>query len=161
MRGEKILPQLKPVKGAKKAAIRSSRAEVEADEKALKAEAKRLDGNRCRWPHETEAERRACAALRLESAHIGEDGRTGHKGAGGDPLGVRTDLELLMTFGAGCHAIFDKGPELRRVEFLTPKRARGPCAFEVERGGEFVEIGREVSVGVLMSTRRRRSVAAK
>lgn len=146
MRGEPIRPQVKDPRGAARLKQRMDRkAAVEAQE-AVMAAALRRDGRRCRWPHETREEAEICRMLAtVHAAHIG------HRGMGGDPDLARTKRELLIAFGVRCHDRYDGrlGARNRRIVFLTPKKADGPCAFEVKLDGKWIEIRREISIGVL------------
>lgn len=145
MRGEPLYSCPKDARGEQRIAQKVQRkATVTAQERVMEA-AKRRDGRRCRWPHETAQEREMCRMLGVEACHLE------HRGAGGDKRLVRTKLELLITFGARCHDRYDGrlGERNRRVRFLTPQKASGSCAFEVKKGGAWWEIGREISIGVL------------
>lgn len=138
--------QPKPIRGEQQLARKRAKAALESAEDAIKRAAKRRDNYRCRWPHETSEEAARCRMLRLESAHLN------HKGMGGDKQLLRTRRDLLITFGLQCHDLFDGrvgGGRDRRVRFLTERKADGPCAFDVKRGGKWIEIGRERSVGIL------------
>lgn len=146
MRGEKIQAQKKPVRGTLRIKQKTARKTLVSDEDKIKREAKRRDFHRCRWPHQTLEEAARCVMLRVESAHLT------HKGMGGDKQLIRTKRELLITQGVQCHDLLDGrviGGIPRRIRFLTDKQADGPCAFDVKRGKKWVEVGREVSVGVL------------
>jgi len=131
----------KPERGEYRLKQKAKRRELVNKEDAIKADSKRRDGHRCRWFHETPEEERECRDLRKDSAHIG------HKGMGGDKQLLRTKRELLVTMGLRCHDRFDKRGD-RRVVFLTKDKADGIIACEVKRGGRWVEIGREISIGV-------------
>lgn len=108
--------------------------------------AKRRDSRKCRWPHWSAEERETCRILGIACAHLN------HRGMGGDKKLVRTRKDRLITFSIRCHDRFDGrlGPPNRRVVFLTEQGTDGPCAFEEKRSGQWEEIGREVSIGVLM-----------
>lgn len=135
----------KPLRGDARIKRKRASKKAKAAQDTVMDEAKRRDHHRCRWPHETSEEREICRMLGVQAAHIG------HRGMGGDRELKRTKLELVIAFGVRCHDRYDGrlGPRNRRVVFLTDKKACGPCAFEVKLGGKWVEIGREVSIGVL------------
>ncbi len=150
MMPEESDPLRKPVRGAYRIEQKLKRRKLEADEDAIKRDAKRRDHHRCRWPHETPEEADRCRMLAIQAAHLT------HKGMGGDKQLIRTTRELLVTFGARCHDLFDGrvfGAEQRRLQFITIEKADGPLAFEVHRCGRWIEIGRESSVGVLVGSR--------
>lgn len=112
-------------------------------EASAKRESKKLDGGRCRWPHVTPEEKRQCRAEAKHSAHYKA------KGMGGDH-GTRSKPEDTITVCFSVH----EGPRSlhsghRRVVPLTPKKMRGPVAFEEKQGGKWVRVGEEISVGVL------------
>ncbi len=115
----------------------------EDKEEAVKRAVRRRDGH-CRWPHLTRDERELCARTRREVAHVFA------KGMGGDPQLLRTTRELMVWVDVDVH----QGPQSfhaqnRRVVFLTPKKTDGALAFEEKRGGRWVRIAEEISVGVL------------
>jgi hypothetical protein len=90
-----------------------------SQEKAAKAEAKRLDGGRCRWPH--------CVCKGKEGT---ERAHLTAKGMGGTPDGSRNDPRNLISI---CHDIH-RGPRSlhsgdRKIVPLTDDGARGPCEF--------------------------------
>ncbi len=121
------IPQPKPARGTFKREHRQRQTSVESREKRLKAESKRLDGHRCRFP-------RCPESADLESAHLNS-----HKGIGGDPKGLRTRLETLLTLCRRHHAMLDgrEMPRLR-VEPYGLLGARTECQFWIEKrwGGE-------------------------
>jgi hypothetical protein len=140
-------PPFSPVpKGGRADVARAKgRVQVESAEEKAKREAKRLDGNRCRWPH-ARGEKAVCQKLRLESAHWKA------KGMGGD-AGLRSKVEDLISFDIDVH----QGPKSlhsghKKVVPLDPKlKMRGPCEF-YERAtlkSPWVLVGRELHVGVL------------
>jgi hypothetical protein len=141
-----LFPIKKGNRGADRAERRATRTKPDSKEKSEKEKAKRRDGHKCCWPHETLAEKQQCRASHLESSHYKS------KGMGGDH-GLRSTMEWLVTFCQPVH----QGPRLslhagtRRVVPLEPaKKMNGPRAFEEKRGGKWIEVGREVSPGVLM-----------
>jgi len=79
------------------------------------------DGIGCRWP--------GCEYWKhgviVEGAHLFD------KGMGGDPKQIRTKVELMMRLCKVHH----QGPQSihsghREIEFLTERKADGPCAFK-------------------------------
>lgn len=102
----------------------NARAKRGRAEKENKAESKRRDGHRCRFP--------LCGCrkfgLRLESSH------QEHKGAGGDPKGVRSDVDNLITL---CFHRHQDGRVSRhkgtmQVRPLTRAGTNGRVAFDIE-----------------------------
>jgi hypothetical protein len=140
MRGEPFKSFPKPGKGSHRVAKIKNTLNREAEEVAAKREAKARDHGRCRWPHER-GEKGLCRRMRVEVAHCLS------KSLGGANL-----PENLITLDAGIHqgSVSLHSGDLR-VKFLTPDKADGPCAFEAKKGGRWIEIGRESSVGVLES----------
>jgi hypothetical protein len=129
----------------RKAQLRADREKLDAHEAEQKSKARVRDGHKCCWPHQTEEDRLMCRAARLHVAHYKG------KGMGGDH-GVRTKRRNLITFCEPTHI----GPKwslhggFRRVVPLDPTKVMdGPRAFEEKRGGRWVEVGREIHVGVL------------
>lgn len=118
-------PMWKVSRTVRKRARAKTRAKLVGDEKDHKRESKKRDGYRCRFP--------LCGCqklglrLRLESSHWE------HKGAGGDPLGQRSEVRNLVTLCSHRHkdgaVSIDKGT-LRPV-FLTRFGYNGPIAWEV------------------------------
>lgn len=103
------------------------------------ADAKRLDGYRCRWP-----EAHKCRGG-LEGAHVFQ-----HRGMGGNPAGDRTTVDKILTVCAWIHR---RGPETidggdLEVEAETPQGTRGPCSFWRRSVGGRHLIAREVLPGV-------------
>lgn len=138
----------KPERGtAKRARIKASM-KRDAKEEADKRWAKKRDSHSCRWPHTDPVEREACRRSWKEAAHFKS------KGMGGDH-GKRTSGDLLITFCHDVHQGAVKGIHKgnRRVVPLSPDCMSGPCAFEEKRGGRWVEVGREIHVGVLERSR--------
>lgn len=123
-----------------------TRAQRVNKEDAEKKAAKRRDLHHCCWPHETAEEKRLCRASHLEAAHYKA------KGMGGDPQLKRSKRKFLITFCFETHRGATKSLHAgdRRVVPLEPDKCMdGPRAFEEKRGGRWVEVGREVHVGVL------------
>ncbi len=112
--------------------------ERDAHEDDVKAEVKRRDGHKCRWPH--------CRfnRYRVEAAHL--DG----SGMGGDPNGDRMVPENLILLcwlhhqGPVCLEHHDL-----KVEPLTKAGCNGPVEFyeRAKRGWRLV--ARERAVGIL------------
>lgn len=146
MKGEPIRPQVKDPRGAARIKQQLDRKDTIAKQRAVMEAAKKRDGHKCRWPHETKEEADVCRMFSLHAAHLN------HRGMGGDPELVRTKRELLVSMSTRCHDRFDGRigtPGTRRFVYLDPKKkADGPMACEVKRGGQWVEIGREISIGV-------------
>lgn len=116
-------PMWKTIRTAGKRERARKRVERATKEKDNKKASKKRDGYRCRFP--------LCGCrkigLRLESSHWE------HKGAGGDPRGVRSELSNLGTLCSHRHkdgpVSIDKGT-LRPV-FLTRFGYNGPIAWEI------------------------------
>lgn len=114
-------------------------------EDAAKKAAKERDGKRCRWPHRTPEERLACRRSTWKEAMHYRG-----KGMGGNKDGSRNVKKNLLT---GCPPVH-QGPTsihagMKRLRHLTPDICDGPMAFDEKVGGQWVEVGREISVGVL------------
>lgn len=137
--------QPKPDRGAYRLKQRQAKRSTATAERDVKREVKVRDRWRCRWPHATREHTAQCRVFRVEACHLT------HKGMGGDPQALRTKRALLITFGLQCHQARKDSLDAkdRRVVFLTARKADGPCAFEGKRGGRWIEVGRELSVGVL------------
>lgn len=145
----------------KKARVRAKQ-KVARDERDHKAESKRRDGHRCRFP--------LCGCrklgLRLESSH------GVHKGMGGDPKGLRSDVENLLTLCVHRHqdgAVSVTKGTLEPVPLDRAKGFSGPVKFLVDvevlvryaladgtvkrkanAATGFVEVARERTIGVLV-----------
>lgn len=79
------------------------------------------DGVGCRWPGCPYWKQGAA----VHGAHLVD------KGMGGDPKQIRTQIDLMMRLCEPHHT----GPKglhsaLREIEFLTERRANGPCRFK-------------------------------
>ena len=138
----------KPAKGSARRARIEQRLKLEAREAQEKRAARRRDG-RCRWPHQTAEERELCRRTRCDVHHVHA------KGMSGDRTGVRSTADVLIYVDADVH----EGPlsfhqKNRRVVYLTPRKCNGPIAFEEKRGGRWMQIAEEVSVGVLRHATR-------
>lgn len=105
--------------------------------------AKRRDGHRCRWPHQSDAERARCRLFTATAAHLT------HRGMGGDPKLLRTRRELLITLGWSCHrdTVDSLDAKDRRVVFLSDRKADAPCAFEKRVGRTWVLVHEEKFIG--------------
>ncbi len=133
-----IYPQPKPGPAIFERRLRKAkRATVEDD---VKAEVKRLDGHKSRWPH---AE---FPKYRLEAAHLAA------AGMGGDPKSARMTPENLITLDWLSH----RGPNSlhsgdKRIVPLTNAGTRGPCEFQQRhpKTGKWVVVARERAVGLL------------
>jgi hypothetical protein len=133
----------KPMRGAAKLdrIIRGKAAHAKEDRE--KAKVRSRDGH-CRWPHPNPDLRELCARTRTEVAHLT------HKGMGGDPQTIRSKAALMVR--VCCH----QGPGSlhsgdRKVVFLSPEKANGPCAFleRIGKTAKWKEVGRELWPGVL------------
>jgi hypothetical protein len=138
MRGEPLYAVPKPAKFASRVkTIKKALARV-ADEDKEKAAAKIRDGHRCRWPH-GRTEKAVCRRMRLDAAHYLAKS-----------LGGANRRENLISF---CLEVHEGSKSLhsgdRRVVPLTPDRMDDICAFKEKRGGKWVEVGREIRIGVL------------
>lgn len=135
-----------------KVALRASRIkraiEREREEDHAKAQAKRRDGYKCRWPHQTAEEREICRRLWKEAAHYKG------KGMGGNKDGSRNVRKNLITFCALVHNPTFPGSihaGAKKVEPLDPQAlCDGPCRYLEKVKGKWVEVGRESHPGVLM-----------
>lgn len=129
----------KPPRGEAKAQHRQRHATADSREERNKTKVRRRDSHRSRWPGDE--------GQPLEVAHLT------HKGIGGDAETVRSVPDLMILVSKAVH----QGPRSlhsgdRRVVFLTPEKANGPCAFleRVSRiGNVWKEVGRELWPGVL------------
>lgn len=107
-------------------------------ERAIKAEAKRLDAYRCRWP-DCEVPQGTFWG-QIDPAHVQAEGM------GGDPTLQRTTLENILAVCRWHH----RGPRSLhsghlKVEKLTPQGTRGPMAcYELQPG----ESGKWALVGI-------------
>lgn len=93
-------------------------------ELSTKTQLRIRDGIGCRWP--------GCEYWKhgviVEGAHLID------KGMGGDPKQFRTQLELMMRLCKIHHqgsASLHSGH--REIEFLTERKANGPCAFKTRK----------------------------
>jgi len=125
----------KPRKGTAVLERETRRAEHKAAEDEVIAEAKRLDGHRCRWP-----EHHKCRGG-LEGAHVFK-----HRGMGGNPAGDLTTVDKVLTVCAWIHR---RGPETidgkdLRVDAETNQGTRGPCSFWRRTDRGWVMVAREV-----------------
>lgn len=141
-------PNWKPARGTAKRERIARSMQRESKEEADKRLAKKRDSWSCRWPHATALDRELCRRATKESSHFRS------KGMGGDH-GIRTSVDQLITF---CHDVHQGAVQgihkgNRRVVPLSPHRMSGPCAFEEKRGGRWIEVGREIHVGVLERSR--------
>jgi hypothetical protein len=142
LRAERELKRLQRLKGKKgvTAAKRVAKSrKTQLAERAVKSDATRLDGWRCRWP-ECDVPK-ASTWGRLHAAHFQAEGM------GGDPTLQRCTLDNLIGL---CHW-HHRGPRgidqsgLARMEPLNPTLGtRGPVAFYLKDR----ETGRETLVGI-------------
>lgn len=132
-------PQPKPARGTALLEREKRTAERKAFEDAVIAEAKKLDGNRCRWP-----EKHKCRG-ELEGAHVFQ-----HRGMGGNPALDRTTVDAILTVCAWIHR---RGPESidgkqLKVEAETSQGTRGPLSFWRQgEDGAYYLVAREVRCG--------------
>lgn len=130
-----FLPQPKPKRGTALLEREARTATRKAAEDKIIAEAKALDGYRCRWP-----EAHKCRGG-LEGSHVFR-----HRGIGGNPAGDRTTVESILSVCAWIHR---RGPETidggdLKVEAETAQGTRGPCSFWRSDGKGKHLIAREV-----------------
>jgi len=85
----------KPIKGTFLLERKQRRSEIVKREQQIMSQAKKRDGNVCRFP--------MCRhkSLRIETAHFH------HRGIGGDPSGDRTQLPILVTLCVAHHGQYD------------------------------------------------------
>lgn len=129
----------KPARGEAKADHRKRHASADSREDRNKSKARKRDSYRSRWPGDH--------GTVLEVAHLT------HKGIGGDAETSRSVPELMVLVSKAVH----QGPRSlhsgdKRILFLTPEKANGPCAFleRVSRvGNVWKEIARELWPGTL------------
>lgn len=132
----------KPPRGSWRIAKEKADAKADKADRDVKAEVKRLDGGRCRWP-----EKHRCRGG-LEAAHLKDAS-----------LGGTMTPNNLISLCAWMHRL---GPETQQYEQLDirPLSAklgtRGPCSFwrkkwSETRKGEFrwVLVAKESAVGVV------------
>ena len=136
---------------------KATAASLRADEKAVKAEVTKRDGQKvCRLDPDC---KHVKVGIRVEGVHLDS------KGLGGDH-GVRTQQHLMLR---GCFIHHQGVRSIHsgdlRVKFLTDKCADGPIALErseIERDtdtGEqrkvWIEFARERAIGVWMTAKER------
>jgi hypothetical protein len=125
-----------------KAAKEQRRKDRVSDERTHKRIAKRRDGYRCRFP--------LCGCHRLKRRlEVSHDER--HKGMGGDPRGLRSAPETLITLCVDRHQdsrwSIHKGTI--RTRYLTPEKCDGPVAWDIKDAAAWHELAREGCIGVL------------
>lgn len=143
-------PNWKQAEGSQRRARRRRRSRLSKEEGENKLGAKQRDHMRCRFP--------LCPCqfrFTIESAH------KRHKGMGGNPTGDRNTTAGLMTVCSWRHRLgkvsFDRGG-LDWRELEPGKGADGCVAWLVNvsvipnwsyaPGGEWVEVAREIAIGV-------------
>lgn len=145
-----MTPNWKPCATARKKKKFEDDRKAKSNELANKREARRRDGHRCRFP--------LCGCRRLNLALEArlEVSHQTHKGASGDPTGVRSTPDLLLTLCKHRHQ--DGGVSRHkgtmRARYLTSDKANGPVAWDVAarlvwpnvRGDHWIEVAREVKV---------------
>lgn len=109
-----------------------------AEEKTM-AEAKRRDGNKCRWP------RCEFKTLHVACAHLE------HRKMGGNPLGDKTERHKLIALCIRHHDQFD-GRTLPKID-IVPVNAQqgtdGPCSyFVLQESGQWLHVATERVIGV-------------
>jgi L-ascorbate metabolism protein UlaG (beta-lactamase superfamily) len=145
----------KPVKGEAALKRKASAAKVRSDEKAVKAEVTKRDGQKvCRLDPDCKHVR---VGITVEGVHLDD------KGMGGDH-GVRTTRDRMLR---GC-AIHHRGAKSLhsgdlKVHYLTDKGTDGPIALmrpnvSIElndrlKKTEWVEFARERAIGVWMTAK--------
>jgi hypothetical protein len=138
-------PGQKPARGTKKLEHIDKTATAKTKEDKNKSKVRKRDGH-CRWPHLTPEAKALCHREHAECAHLTA------KGAGGDPLSIRSTPELMINVCAPVHqGVGSLHAGDRKVLFLTKDKAAGPLAFFERRGarGKWVEVARELWPGVL------------
>jgi len=125
----------KPQRGASVLARETRRAELDKQEREAKAETKRRDGYRCRWPEDHKCR---CG---LEAAHIVDAS-----------LGGPMEPSNLLSI---CGWLHRRGPESihgkqLKVEPLTAEGANGPLSFwRKDAEGIFYLVAQERSIGII------------
>lgn len=129
----------KPIRGSGLLAARERRAARVAAEQKVMQQAKRRDGNQCRWPR-CEYRRHN---LPIDAAHV-----IVHRGAGGNPDGSRTQRALVAALCRKHHGLLDAA--LVQIEPLTDALMDGPCAFSVlnQETGRMEFVATETTIGV-------------
>jgi len=113
-------------------------------EQTNKRIAKKADQGRCRWPHQTPEEKRLCDASPKEMAHWPSKGMGGDHGKRSDPTKL---IRVCEPTHKGPRKSFHAG-DRRPVPLDKAQGLRGPCRFEEKRGGRWVVVGEETSVGI-------------
>jgi hypothetical protein len=111
------------------ARARASRArKLRTEEAANKQEAKRRDGERCRFPL------CGCGQPGHGMKSILTSSHDMHKGMGGDPTGVLSLPEFLITLCKWRHqdAPISRHAGNLRTRYLTPDNNNGPVAWDVK-----------------------------
>lgn len=130
----------KPARGEYRLKQLADRRAHKAAEDKVMAEAKRRDGNKCRWP------RCEFKSLRVEVAHTDE-----HRGMGGNPALDRTQRHKLMALCLRHHAQLD-GRTLPRISVDPISSAEGTdglCAYYVEtESGRWQHVATEKHIGI-------------
>lgn len=107
-------------------------------EEAVMAEAKRRDGNKCRWP-------RCSYKLLVGAAHMD------HRGMGGNPSGDKTERHKLIALCLRHHDQFDGRtvPDVDIVPVSAEQGTDGPCSyFQRSESGRMEHIATERLIGV-------------
>ncbi|WP_306523448.1 HNH endonuclease [Gemmatimonas sp.] len=123
----------KPYKGQSRDEQLDARASERTERLKAKAESKKRDGQKCRWPH-------VCRKpIRLESAHL-----VNLSQGGADT----TDNLITLCFEVhqGKTSLHSQD---RKIEPLTNKGCDGPVAFyQISESGQWKHIASERSVGI-------------
>lgn len=129
------VPHWKPAKGEARAARVSERIKDEQREARAKAQARKRDGYRCRWPHcDCEARRD-----RLEVAHIHNKSLCGENDAA-------NLICLCVSRHQGRPSLHSGDLDVRPINAALG--ANGPCEFlRLDDCGELVTVAREIVIG--------------
>lgn len=147
----------KPEKGTATGERRRRRNRLSKAERANKQIARDRDGNQCRFP--------LCGCKR-SMQHIGMKAiltvsHDVHKGMGGDPTGVRSRPEFLISLCKWRHqdGFVSRHRQTMKTRYLTPDNCNGPVAFMVDlwavypgqftNAGQWFEVAAEIEPGVI------------
>lgn len=121
-------PMWKPSRTATKVAKHRGRMASQKKERDHKAEAKKRDGYRCRFPLCGCSRIKLALEARIESSH------DKHKGSGGNPAGDRSVAALLMTLCKHRHqdGAVSRHKGTLRSRYLTDQQNNGPVAWDVD-----------------------------
>lgn len=122
-------PQWKATRTATKVAHHRTRMDRQKKERDHKAEARKRDQHRCRFPY------CGCRTLKLALEARPEVSHDHHKGMGGNPAGDRSLARLLITLCLHRHqdSAISRHKGTLRTRYLSGEKNDGPVAWEVER----------------------------